>query len=167
MFAIAHNFFHVDCFVLPFYIYARLSSNTQLHTRLTELLLTRWPLCTAFLYKRTAILKHATSHKADWITTDRFVLPFYVYTAFSLQNVLKVEGSRSRLLKNSIATACIRAFSYLSARFVCCYWIACSMNLLVCICIVCIVYTLPLVALSSSISITLMIFVLIAFLYCS
>ena len=69
------------------------SSNMQLHTRLTEFLLTL-----VFLYTH----------------------------AFSLQNVLKVEVSRSRLLENSIATTCICAFSYLSVPHACCYWFICK-----------------------------------------
>ena len=58
-------------------------SNTQLHSRLTELQLTI--VC--------------------------FVLLFCSPTT----NVLEVEGSRSRLLENSIATACICASSYMSS----------------------------------------------------
>ena len=84
----------------------------------------------------------ATSHKADWILTDYCPLclaVLYMHN-FSLQKVLKVEGSRSRLLENSIATACICTFSYLSVPFFFMLVVVglfgmCSMYLLVCICV--------------------------------
>ena len=60
-----------------------------------------------------------------------FVLLFYsptqtVWLTFLKQNVLfEAGGSRSRLLQNSIATACICAFSYFFVPcfpHACCYW---------------------------------------------
>ena len=66
--------------------------HTQLHTRLIEFLLTALSC-------------------------------FFIYThALNQQNVLKIEGSRSCLLENSIATACICASSYLSVPHTCCCW---------------------------------------------
>ena len=62
---------------------------TSLRTRLTELLLTRCLLCPDLLQFNTN----------------------------SLTNVLEAEGLRCRLLENSIATACIFTFSYLSVPF--------------------------------------------------
>ena len=53
-----------------------------------------------------------------------------LYTQNSLQDILKVEGSRSRLLETSIATACICAFSHLSVPHACC---CCSLGVC-CIC---------------------------------
>ena len=66
----------------------------------------------------------ATSLKADWITTDSCPLwhAFLYMHVFSLQNVLKVKGSRSHLLENSIATSCLCSFSYLSVAHTCCCW---------------------------------------------
>ena len=68
-----------------------LQTTMQLHTRLTELPLTRCQLYLAFLYVH----------------------------ALSLPNVLKVERLRSRLLENSRIqpNTCICAFSYLSVPF--------------------------------------------------
>ena len=37
-------------------------------------------------------------------------------------NELELKGSRTQLLENSIATACICAFSHLSVPYACCYW---------------------------------------------
>ena len=111
----------------------------QLHTRLNEFLLTSCLLCLALLYAHT----------------------------FCVQNVLKVEGSRSCLLANSIATACICALSVMLV--VVGLFGRCSMYFLV---YMCILYTLPLVAFAFvvfalSISFILMIFVLLGFVYCS
>ena len=82
----------------------------------------------------------ATLHKADWITTDcRQLCPALLLSnTNSPTNVIEVEGSRSCLLENSIATACIYAFSCLSASFslilvVIGLFGSCSMYLLVCI----------------------------------
>ena len=68
------------------------NTQTQLVTRLTELLLTHWSLYLTLLYAHV----------------------------FSLQNILKVESFRSRLLETSIATACICAFSHLPVPHACC-----------------------------------------------
>ena len=53
--------------------------------------------------------RNASSHKTDWILTYccPLCLAFFYTQAFSQHNVLKVEGSRFRLLQSSIATACI------------------------------------------------------------
>ena len=101
----------------------------------------------------------------------KVVLPLYIPSAFSLQNVLKVEGSRSRLLENSLATACICAFSYLSVPHSCCCWFIWKVFDEFVNVYLCIMYILPLVAFAFimfalSISFTLMIFVLVAFFYC-
>ena len=85
-------------------------------------------------------------------------------------NEFGVVGLRSSLLETSIATAfvCMRNLILVCFFFphACYFWFACWMDLLVRICVVYIVYTLPLVGLSSSISFSLMIFVLVAFVYC-
>ena len=65
-----------------------------------------------------------SSHRIDWIITDccplfPALLDRYV---FSLQNVLNLEGSWSRLFEESIAKAYVCAFSYLSVPHNCCYW---------------------------------------------
>ena len=67
---------------------------------------------------------HVTCHKTAWITIQScpFCQPLLYTDAFSLQNVLNVEGSWSRLLENFIAKAFVCAFSFLSALHVCCYW---------------------------------------------
>ena len=80
-------------FSCKLYTYSLDLHNTQLHSRLTELPLTLCLLYLVLLYAHT----------------------------FSLQNVLKVEDSRSRLLERFIAHACIFAFSYLSVRHACCW----------------------------------------------
>ena len=95
------------------FIYRRILNQTQLHTRLTQLLLTCCLLCLALLYANT----------------------------FSLQNILKVEGSHSHHLEKSIATACICAFLYLPVLFSLMLVVigllgSCSMYLLVCTCYV-------------------------------
>ena len=87
-----------------------LELDRQLITSLLELQLTDWSLYLVFLYAHT----------------------------FSLQNIIKVEYSRSRLLEKSIATVCICAFSYMSFPHAYCCWFRCSMYLLMCI-----VYPLP------------------------
>ena len=61
------------------------------------------------------------------LTLVCYVLPFYSPTR-SIRRI-------TRLLENSIATACICAFSHLSFLHAYCCWFRCSMNLLVCICI--------------------------------
>ena len=122
------------------------------------------PFCKPHLYfilHTTEMFKHATSHKTDWITTDCCPLclaPLYIH-AFSLQNVLQVEGIWSRLLEDSIVKACVYAFSYCLFRMlvVGCLFGRCSMYL-------CIVYTLTLVAFSMSFILMIMVFV--AFPYC-
>ena len=74
----------------------------------------------------------------DWITVDCCPLWLaFLYThSFSLQNVIKVEGSRSCLLENSLVTACTYALSYLSVRILIVVRLfkSCSMHLLLCIC---------------------------------
>ena len=79
--------------------------HTQLHKRLTEFLLTLYPLCLTLLYTHD-----------EW----------------------RMFLKRSRLLENSIATACICAFSHLSIPFAFMLVVigllgSCSMYLLVCI----------------------------------
>ena len=74
----------------------RRSLNMQLHTRVTELLLTAvCLLCLALL----------------------------LFITFSLTNVLEAEGWRSCLLENSIATACMCEFFFLSVSHICCCWV--------------------------------------------
>ena len=68
-----------------------LNRNWLTHTWLTELLLTGCLLCLSLLHAHT----------------------------FSLQNVLKVEGSCSRFLEDSIATVCFCAFLYFSVPHAC------------------------------------------------
>ena len=104
------------------------------------------------------------------LTLACFVLPFYIRTpsvcrTFTNQKVRVIAFSRTLLrpLVYVYSYTCEQIF-----RHACCYWFACPKDLLVCICAVCIctlfiMYILPIVALSSSISFTLMIFVLIAF----
>ena len=88
--------------------------------------------------------------------------------AFSLQNVLKLKGSGSRLLENSTATAYICAFSLCPVFFpyACCYWFTWLVSD-----VFVSADTLPLVAFAFvmfvlSVSFTLMIYVLIGFVYC-
>ena len=70
------------------------------------------------------MFKHATSHKTDWITTDCRLLCLALLQSnkISQTNVLEAEDSRTNLPENSIATACICAFSCLPATHTCCYW---------------------------------------------
>ena len=83
-------------------------SKAQLHTRLSELILTR--CCLTLLYTHT----------------------------FNLQNVLKVEDPRSRLLENSVTTICI----------CCCCWFICKVLYVIVSVYLCSVYTLLPVALT-------------------
>ena len=78
--------------------------HTQLHTRLTEFLL----------------------------TVGCFVLPFCSLTKISQTNFLEAEGSHTCLLKNYIATACICAFLYLSVPYACCCWFIQKFDVFVC-----------------------------------
>ena len=77
--------------------------------------------CNRFVSKKN--FTTATSRKTEWIITDYCLLCLVVlqYETFSLTNVLK----------DSIATACICAFSYLSVPYACCYWFRCSKYVLV------------------------------------
>ena len=50
-------------------------------------------------------------------------------------NVLEMEGSGSRLLEKSSASACIYAFSYVSLPYVYYCWFRWSMYLFVCFCV--------------------------------
>ena len=62
-------------------------------------------------------------------------LPILQSSQISQTNVLEMEGSYFRRLENSIATACICAFSRLSVPHACCCCHRRSMYLLVCICL--------------------------------
>ena len=74
------------------------------------------------LLGRLYFARNLSSHKSDWIITDRYPLCLaFLYThAFTLQNFLEVEGSNFRLRENSIVTDCICAFSYSSSTHPCC-----------------------------------------------
>ena len=64
---------------------------------------------------------------------------------FGLSNVLKVEGSGSRLLEKSMATTCICAFLYLPVTYACCCWFIWKVFDVFVSLYLSIVYTLPLV----------------------
>ena len=60
------------------------------------------------IFKPWLFYSHATSHKADWILTDRCLLclAFLYAHIFNLMRVLEVEGSWFRLLENSFTIFC-------------------------------------------------------------
>ena len=82
---------------------------------------------------------------------------------FSLPNVLIVVGSWTRLLENSIAKACVWAFSYLSVLQACCCWFMCKVSEIFVRVYLSIVYTQTLVAFS--ITFILLALVFLAFAY--
>ena len=77
-----------------------------------------------FAWPLQLFCSHRTSHKVDWIFTDccPLCLVLLCTHAFSLQNILNVEGLRSCLLENSIANACICAFWYPSSLLLLVIW---------------------------------------------
>ena len=70
-------------------------------------------------------------HKTDWLqlTYCSFYMTLLYTHVFSLQNILKVEGSPSRLLETSIATACLCVFSHLTVPHTCYCWFRFSLML--------------------------------------
>ena len=133
------------------------------------------------LYNTTGRVNHLwapiyPSHKTDWITTDSLIaLSCFLYTkAFSLQNVLKVEGrflAFSRTLWQPVVYMhyhnCLSLFLWLLLVYLQC--VRCIFYCVVCFVVLC---TLPLVAFAFgvfvlSISLLLMAFVFVAFVYYS
>ena len=84
-------------------------------------------ICFAKNFKPWLFASHATSHKADWITTTRCLLCLALFyeQLISLMKVLEVERSGLRLLENSIAITYLFAYNVHSCcvRFRCAFFI--------------------------------------------